>query len=187
MKLLGRFLLLFVAAFPLMGAKCGGVQKPYANGSSRNVQVKPGTGAQDWYYGSFPYTPLSFAGDLFDQININRAYQGIPRMKWHDGMALNAQKHSIDMNTRGYLSLVTPEGVDLAERLVSSKPRIDFDELYNFVTFTQTPTQVYDRLISSPDANAAMFDPSVTHFGASFQANPGPYYVTILFAVNATP
>ena len=76
MKLLGRFLLLFVAAFPLMGANCG-VSKTYSNGSSKAVPVVPGSGAT-WSFGSFPYTPLSFAGDLYDQININRASRGIP-------------------------------------------------------------------------------------------------------------
>jgi hypothetical protein len=177
---------LLAAMLPLMGARCGQVDPQYRTGPSKDVPYVAGSGV-NWAYGQFPFTPLSFAGDLMSQINTERRQNGLQSLRWHDGMALVAQKHSLDMHSRSYLSLVSPEGIDLGERLVSSIPRIDFDESYHFVAYTQTPSQVYAQLESNADANLVIHNPDVTHFGASFQSNPGPYHVTILFGVNVRP
>lgn len=179
--------IVFLATFPLMGAKCEKkVDNEYKCASSKKLRVVPGAG-MDWAYGSFPFSDLSFAGDLFLQVNAQRRGEGLPELIWHDGIAVVAQKHSIDMFNRNYLSLVTPEGVDLCERLVSSNPRIDFDEGYHFVSFTQTPTRLFSDFMDNPDTRAAIRDPGMTHFGASFWQNPGPFKVTVIFLKNATP
>jgi uncharacterized protein YkwD len=147
----------------------------------------PGSGVS-WSYGSFPFNPLLFGGDLLNQINMYRAERQLRALQWHDGIGLVAQKHSIDMNTRKYLALVSPEGIDLCERLVSSTPRIDFDTTYHFVAIAGTSTDMFSKLLSNPSGKEAIEDDSVTHFGASFQVStPGASYVTVIFAVNARP
>jgi uncharacterized protein YkwD len=179
------FVLLGIIVIP--GAKCN--NKPATEntcGPSSSIQPIAGAGVS-WSYGSFPYSPGLFAGDLFDQINLYRFSRGLRTLLWHDGMALVAQKHAVDMNTRKYLSLVSPEGIDMCERMVSSSPSIDFDMAYQFVSFEQFPTQVFSELVNSNSARAVMEDHDVSHFGASFQANPGPFYVAILMAKNARP
>jgi uncharacterized protein YkwD len=179
------FVLLGIIVLP--GAKCG--RKPATEntcGPSSSIQPIAGAGVS-WSYGAFPYSPGLFAGDLFDQINLYRFARGMRTLLWHDGMALVAQKHAVDMNTRKYLSLVSPEGIDMCERMVSSVPRIDFDMAYQYVAFAQFPTQVFSQLINSDSSRAVIEDRDVSHFGASFQANPGPFYVAILFARNARP
>ena len=157
------------------------------HGSSRNTPVVAGSGV-NWSYGDFPYDPLSFAGDLLLQINTQRRHDCMHALIWHDGMALVAQKHSLDMVQRNYLSLTTPEGVDLAESMVSSNPRIDFDELYYFAASdVATASQLFAQLMDNPSGRSAIRDRNMTHFGASFQQNPGPFKVTIIFARNARP
>jgi uncharacterized protein YkwD len=168
---------------PLMGAQCS-VSGSNAAGPSTTVTPVPGSGTTAWYFGSFPYDPLTFSGDLFDQINLERTTNGLAPLVWHDGVALCAQLHSADMRAKGYTSIVSPEGIDPYERMVSSNPPINFDEAYGFVALTQTPTQVFAQLLADTNGRLAIYDPNATHYGASFQSNPGPYSVTVLIVTN---
>lgn len=168
---------------PLMGAQCS-VSGPNAAGPSSAITPVAGSGTTAWYFGSFPYDPLTFSGDLYDQINMERVRNGLRALTWHDGVALVAQLHSADMNTKKYVNIVSPEGIDPYERMVSSNPAINFDEAYGFAAKTQTPTQVFAQLLADVNSRLAIYDPNATHFGASFQSNPGPYYVTILIVTN---
>jgi uncharacterized protein YkwD len=183
-----RLLLVVIATICVTGARCRSSPPPnnHNDTSSRNVQVIPGAGV-NWRFGDFPYDPLTFAGDLFDQINTQRRFDGIGMLRWHDGVALNAQKHSIEMVDRNYLALVSPDGIDLAERLVSSNPRIDFDESAFFVGIAQTPTGMFMSLMENRNSREAIRDHDFTDFGASFQRNPGPFKVTVIFLRNARP
>ena len=182
--------LLFVVAAVALAAQAG-CKKSYpapqhVAGDSESIPAVVGTGVT-WHYGDFPYSPTQFAGDLFDQINLYRTSRGLPAMKWHDGMALVAQVHASDMFTRKYLALASPEGITMATRMVSSVPAMNFDRLYQFVANGLTPTQIFNQLLAGPSSRAVLDDGSVTHFGASFQQNPGPYYVAMLFGVNVRP
>jgi hypothetical protein len=93
------------------------------------------------------------------------------------------------MLARNYLSLVNPEGVDMFERMVSSNPRIDFDQAYAFVSFTHVASEVFQQLIDVPDSRLVIENPNITHFGAQNRGAPGnpPDYWAILFAQNARP
>jgi uncharacterized protein YkwD len=143
----------------------------------------------NWSYGSHTWTFVGGSGDLFAEINNYREGRGLPRLRWHDGMSLVADTHVKDMQAQNYVGLVSPQGIDMFERMVSSNPRIDFDQAYAFVAYTQDENKVFRQLMDVPDSRLVLEDPSITHIGLG-DANTGFNFVTywaIIFARNARP
>ena len=73
--------------------------------------------------------------------------------------------------------------------MVSSNPRIDFDNAFAFLAQypvgTSPGVTVYNALISNTASKSVIENPSVTHFGSNFINANG--LGTMIFAVNATP
>lgn len=189
LRLLSAYLLLMLLC--MTGARCIAprqrVDPAYSSGGpSTNIAPIPGAGPT-WKFGDFPWDAATFSGDLLTQINVYRNSRGIKSLRWHDGMALSAQIHAKEMNANKQLFLVNSAGIDMFERMVSANPRIDFDQAYAFVGYTQLPSGMMNSMVLDPSSRAVIEDINVTHFGASFQTAPGPYYVAVIFGQNVRP
>ncbi len=56
------------------------------------------------------------AFDIHHEVNEVRKLHGLKPLSWSDTIAEIAKKHSQDMNDRNYLSHISPEGEDVADR-----------------------------------------------------------------------
>ena len=180
--------LVLLAIFPLTGAQCA-PDKKYTAGPSSQVKVVPNSGT-NWSYGNFTYDVVAHVPEshLFEQVNAYRQGLHLHPLRWHDGMCLVADIHAQDMMNQNYLGLVSPQGIDMFERMVSSNPRIDFDQAYAFVAYTDSASNVFQQLIEVPDSRMVIEDPNMTHFGSRFRGPAsGPTHSAILFARNARP
>ena len=181
-------LALLLALVVLPGARCSQSSVEVAptigaSGPSSAITPVPGTGAT-WSNGSTPADAST--GNLFNRVNSRRKSLGLTSLIWHDGLAAVSDKHSNDMLARSYFSLVTPEGVSIYQRLVSSSPRIDFANAYAFVTSSSGALAVFNALRATPAGLTAMDDPAMTHFGAG-ATSPGGAPATIIFGQNVVP
>jgi hypothetical protein len=160
---------------------------PGVSENSKNIVPVPGSGA-NWSPGGLP--PLRFGTNLLTYINNYRAGKGLAPLVWHDGLGAVSQLHSQDIFNRNYFSLVTPEGVDIYQRLVSSSPPIHFSRAYAFIaqhnnTKRTFARQVFQALLASSVGRAAMDNPTMTHFGGWH-----PFRIpqaTLIFGKNVTP
>jgi uncharacterized protein YkwD len=56
------------------------------------------------------------AFDVHDEVNKVRKLHGLKSLYWSSTIAEIAEKHSLDMSERGYLSHISPDGKDVADR-----------------------------------------------------------------------
>jgi hypothetical protein len=128
---------------------------------------------------------LTFDGQLVTLMRNYRSQMNLPALKWHEGMAKAAAKHTTAMNTLAQTTLVT-NGVDPATRMVSSSPPMKFTRVYQFVAeIVGAPTAAvfFDRLLQNPAVKAAIEDRRVGFIGLNSGAARGTY----LFGVDVEP
>lgn len=156
------------------------------SGTSTTVSTVAGQGA-DWFPGSHS-TGVSFSDVLLDKyINPRRDDKGLPRLKWHDGLAAVSLMHATDMANRNYLSLVSPEGISIYQRLVSSNPKIDFTSADAFVMNTPgNSLQLFNSLLANPAGRSVIDNPATTHFGGWNLITPARKGA-VIFGQNVTP
>ena len=117
---------------------------------------------------------------LFNLINQHRARQRTPgRMIWHDSGASMAKKHVNDMVSLNYFGAVSPSGVGIDNRLVSSTPRIDFSGWG--VILSQGSNYAATILQSNIDANYVPIINSTTytHIGIGYNPAHGGMWVEV--------
>jgi len=190
-----KVILFFIAvgAVVLPGPQCRPAPRPPAQPIIATSGPSAGIAAADpkygvkWKAGKFP---PGGNGNIFPTINAWRKSMGLTPLIWHDGLSGVATKHSRDMNNRNYFSTVTPEGVDIFQRLVSSRPRIDFTAASAFVIsnpYNVRRAELFNALMRiSPAFRGLVENPSITHFAADSVVDGGPYG-TIIFGQNVTP
>ncbi len=191
-----RLLILFVgiAVLLLPAARCNRTNStaiqgssPQGSGPSSGIAVKNGAGVA-WSTGSASLGSVS-AGVL-NMINGHRLGLGLNPLSAHDGMGLVAFNHTADMGTRNFLSIVNPDGVDLYQRMVSSTPRIDFDNAWAFVV--RVPARAADviflALLDNSVTRTIMENPRTTHYVSTIGVPPAAVTDgTIIFAQNVRP
>lgn len=197
-KRMTRLSILFagMAVLLLTAARCGqstpnsgAVQGSGLQGSgpSSAINTKAGAGSA-WSNGSTP--PNNLSQGLLDHINGYRLGKGLKTIAWHDGIGAVAQVHTADMVARSFFSIVNPDGVDPYQRMVSSTPRIDFDNAWAFVAQIAAGgpgdgTLWFEALLDNSVTRAIMENANVTHFG--HRGANGGTIGTIIFAQNARP
>ena len=157
------------------------------SGPSSGITVVPGMGANNWSYGSA--APTTQESGMLGDINAYRNGLGLPTLIWHDGISEVAQLHNKDMVNRGFFSIVNPDGVDPYQRMVSSSPRIDFDNAFAFVAQCNggaaSAMPLFNALIDNTASRTVIESPKLTHFGG--ESNNQYDHGTYIFAVNARP
>ena len=164
------------------------------SGSSRNYTPVPGSGST-WATGTLPLSAAPVPSEFITQVNLYRAMRGMGPLVYHDGLSLGLQRHSDDMAQYGYFGLFNPTtGIDVPTRLVSSSPRIDFDDTVHFLlrgSVAPTDSRAWDILVRDPFFLEAILDPTATHIGgyrgAHFQVLIGHNVVPSAFTGGPAP
>lgn len=159
---------------------------PTSVGSSGTVTPVPGQGAA-WSPGGYTNN-VPFADVLlYKYINKRRTDNGLQPLIWHDGLTAVAKMHSEGMANDKKLGLVSPQGIDIYQRLVSSIPSISFTTADAFVMTTPgNSLQIYDRLVAGQVTRNAMDNPAYTHFGGWYLTSP-ERFGAIIFGQNVVP
>jgi len=117
-----------------------------------------------------------FEREALRLVNIERANHGLSPLQWHDGLAVVARNHSIDMVTRGFFSHTCPNGRNARYRINSA--RIPFTWYSETVSRgDRTPEQAVRGFMNSPRHREIILYPRSTHMGAGFHG----FYWTLKF------
>ena len=123
---------------------------------------------------------------VFELTNVERVKEGLPRLKWDNGLAAVARAHSEDMAQNGYFAHTSPDGSStLISRL--AKAGIKYSSAAeNICGGRSTPEATVKAWMDSPGHKANILDGALTHLGvgvAYLQSSPLRYYATQLFTV----
>jgi hypothetical protein len=200
MRLLARFRIVLFALICVLcasGPQCNG-RAPGRNAppakitagalgvSSAGLPVIPNSGAT-WSTGSHSKN-VPFADVLLDKyINPRRQSMGRPPPIWHDGLTAVSEVHAKDTAKQNYFALVSPQGVSVCNRLVSSVPPMSFAAAYAFpMTTPGNSKQIFDAMLANAVTRGLIDDPTLTHFGGWFVTDP-LRRGTVIFGRNVTP
>jgi uncharacterized protein YkwD len=142
-------------------------------------------------FGRDPYighSDVEVVNDFVEIFNNHRASLGLNKLKWHDGVADVAYKHSLDMETRNYFSHYSPEGDGPGDRL--DKAGISYSGWgENIAAGYPSGDDVFNGWFNSPGHKANMENPNWTHHGVGLAEGGGTYYRywTHVFAINPKP
>ncbi len=172
-------------ASTLTGCRSRPVAVSGESGSSKNVTPVTGSGST-WATGTLPQYATGVPSSFIDRVNSYRAANGLSALIYHDGVSLAAKRHTEDMSSSNYFGLYNPvTGVDIPTRLVSSSPRIDFDNLKTFILHQDVaPTQdaAWDLLIADEPFRKTILDPNATHLGGYWSG-----HFTFVVGYNVVP
>jgi uncharacterized protein YkwD len=116
------FVLLALVVLP--GARCGKEpdQPPQSSavGNPSTATVVPGSGATVNDSSDFAPTPVT--SELLRYIQRERADRDLVAVNWDQTVAGAAVLHTNDMVAQDYFALVSPQGLDVFQRLASSDP-----------------------------------------------------------------
>jgi uncharacterized protein YkwD len=126
-------------------------------------------------------TLREWADEIFAQVNVERANQGLPALIFDPHLELVAQAHSRDMALQGFHDHNNVYGMTPFDRLdaVNRPPYSPGENIageniaWGFnPPVEDAPTDVMQRWMASPDHQANILNPNVTHIGI------GVYYRT---------
>jgi uncharacterized protein YkwD len=176
-----------LAILVLPGAQCGG--------SSVNARAKVSPITQPLFSGfvagsgvtissQLEYVPGGEDEQLWDLINDFRRSRNQNYVQWHQVLAGCATRHTNDMVLHNYLGLVSKQGVDVFNRIISSNPAF-FPALaqYFVVQGSTDPQEILDYLASNPVTRGVMANSGWMNIGIGYSPGMGGTW-TVVFSTN---
>ena len=159
--------IILLAGLVLPAARCA--YTPHTESSAYSGPssgIEPAGPQLDWSVGGSP--PGGPGVNLMALINAQRNSTGSASLVWHDALRTVAAFHSRDMVDHNYLSLISNDGYDVFQTLVSLNPRITFDDAYAVVyqyPSGSTAAQRFAAIMAQPGTAAALMDPTMSQIG----------------------
>lgn len=111
---------------------------------------------------------------LFSMANAERAQQGIPALRWDEGLSRAARAHCNEMAARQSISHGYPGEPELAERAHSAGAH--FSTVAENVAEAPTAVRIHDAWMHSAGHRANLLDPRVDSVGISVLQRGGQLY-----------
>lgn len=103
--------------------------------------------------------------ELHERVNEFRIIAGCPPLEWHEPTARVAGAHSEDMARRDYFDHVSPEGVDLVDRLLAGGVTWRGSVAENIALTVRGADVVIELWVDSPPHRANLEECTFTHHG----------------------
>ena len=110
--------------------------------------------------------PTGSVGELHLLVNQRREAAGCAALRWHEPTARIAEDHSRDMALRDYFDHVTPDGTDLAARLLSGGVTWRGSIAENIARTPAGAVSAVELWMDSPPHRASIESCEFTHHGA---------------------
>jgi uncharacterized protein YkwD len=107
----------------------------------------------------------TYVRELHDLVNRYRASAGCLPLAWHEEAARVAESHSADMSRRDYFDHRSPEGTEVADRLLAGGVTWHGLAGENIALTAAGPEVVFDLWVDSPPHRANIEECAFTHHG----------------------
>jgi uncharacterized protein YkwD len=171
----------FLAVLTLTGAQCGNnVDNSQASGvvDPSTKTIVPGSGVT--LTTSDQFAPNSTTEEVWTLINNHRTSQGLSLLMWDQIVAGCSQDHTDRMVNSNFFALVTPSGMDVFTRLISSLPPSNATQAQYFILQgTQDPNALFDFLLHNSSFHDIMDDSTWRNIGIGYNSgNGGTWTIT---------
>lgn len=121
--------------------------------------------------------------EIVDEINLQRALNGLSRLKRNSKLDHAAQMHSEDMASRGYLNHISPEGLRPEDR--ASKANYTFQLLGEVLqeTIDTDAKGIVQAWMQSRSHREVILNPLFTEIGIGIALRNGVLKITVMMGV----
>lgn len=116
----------------------------------------------------------SYAYQVFELVNAERAKNGVAPLTWSDELAAVAYAHSKDMNDRRFMSHNNPDGKTPFDRITDYGLRYS-RAAENIAAGQKTPQAVMESWMNSSGHRANILNPNLKMLGVGYYQGDGPY------------
>ncbi|MFJ6655247.1 sigma-70 family RNA polymerase sigma factor [Streptomyces sp. NPDC091377] len=123
--------------------------------------------------------PSSFAGQVLELVNAERAEAGCSPVRQNGTLATAAQRHSADMAARDFFDHTNPDGADPGDRMTAAGYRWS-TYAENIARGQQSAAAVMDGWMNSPGHRANILNCSVKEMGLGVhEGSGGPWWTQV--------